>query len=89
MTRYRKKSVEVEAWQVGSDEPMPWWVKEELGTINGNIVVMEGGNGLAVFDTAVYKDWMPAYKGYYVIRENLRFYACPKEHFEQTYEVVE
>lgn len=27
MTRYRKKPVEVEAWQVGSDKPMPEWAK--------------------------------------------------------------
>lgn len=30
MTRYRKKPVEVEAWQVGSDEPMPDWVKNAI-----------------------------------------------------------
>lgn len=29
MTRYRKKPVEVEAWQVGSDEPMPDWVAQD------------------------------------------------------------
>lgn len=28
MTRYRKKPVEVEAWQVGSDEPKPEWAAE-------------------------------------------------------------
>lgn len=26
MTRYRRKPVEVEAWQVGSDEPCPDWI---------------------------------------------------------------
>lgn len=28
MARYRKKPVEVEAWQVGSEEPCPKWVME-------------------------------------------------------------
>lgn len=31
MAKYRKKPVEVEAWQVGSDEHMPEWV-ESSGT---------------------------------------------------------
>lgn len=30
VTRYRKKPVEVEAWQVGSDEPMPEWAASYL-----------------------------------------------------------
>lgn len=30
MTRYRKKPEEVDAWQVGSDEPMPEWACEYL-----------------------------------------------------------
>lgn len=29
MTRYRQKPVEVEAWQVGSDEPRPDWIDDE------------------------------------------------------------
>lgn len=29
MARYRKKPVEVDAWQVGSDEPMPKWARPE------------------------------------------------------------
>lgn len=28
--RYRKKPVEVDAWQVGSDEPMPEWALRYL-----------------------------------------------------------
>lgn len=30
MTKYRKKPVELEAWQVGSDEPKPEWVKRVM-----------------------------------------------------------
>lgn len=30
MTRYRKRLVEVEAWQVGSDDPKPEWVRGYL-----------------------------------------------------------
>ena len=30
MTRYKKKPVEVEAWQMGSKEAMPEWVKNAI-----------------------------------------------------------
>ncbi len=30
MARYRKKPVEVEAWQVGSDNPAPDWAKNHM-----------------------------------------------------------
>lgn len=28
MTRYRKRPVEVKAWQVGSEEPKPEWLED-------------------------------------------------------------
>lgn len=33
MTRYRKRPVEVEAWQAGSDEPMPVWAVEYMSGV--------------------------------------------------------
>lgn len=46
MTRYRKKPIEVEAWQVGSDEPMPEWVisitKIQHGICDFRVETIEG-----------------------------------------------
>lgn len=30
MARYRRRPAEVEAWKIGSDEPMPEWVRKHL-----------------------------------------------------------
>lgn len=81
MTRYRKKPVEVEAWQVGSDEPMPEWVfacaknrNDSTGlsmhvlTINGSLICAYGD--VLVWENGVITPWT-------------------LEDFEQTYEVVE
>lgn len=44
MTRYRKKPVEVEAWQVGSDEPMPeqWFDLRSYLTLTENEDALRG-----------------------------------------------
>lgn len=81
MTRYRKKPVEVEAWQVGSDEPMPEWVlgcgknrNDSTGstmhvmTTNGSLICRYGN--MLVWENGVITPWT-------------------LEGFEQTYEVAE
>lgn len=81
--RYRKKPVELEAWQVGSDEPMPEWV-------HGEYV----GNGLGdiyqyiMLTTEVGE--MRAPVGCYIMHmpdDSARI--VPPGIFEQAYEVVE
>ena len=88
MTRYRKKPVEVEAWQVGTD-PKPLFVKEEMRTVNGFIVRTNDGYGV-VTDKGI----VPAYDDDYIVMEGMSTFSVypPGEfekRFEQTYEVVE
>lgn len=86
--RYRKKPVEVEAWQVGT-EPVPLFVNEELRTVNGLIVRTNDGYGV-VTDKGI----VPAYDGDYIVQDGISTFSVypPDEfekRFEQTYEVVE
>ncbi len=76
MTRYRKKPVEVEAWQVGSDEPMPDVIAESCAR---NIVM--GGYYVPYTGYARGSDWIVFYDdGFEIVDQCI---------FEQTYEVVE
>lgn len=82
--RYRKKPIEVEAWQVGSDEPKPEWLESAMG------------DGVA----KPYRDgywWViktlegdhRANDGDYIIQGvKDELYPCKPDIFEQTYEVV-
>lgn len=79
MTRYRKKPVEVEAWQVGSDEPMPEW-------LDGKIEMLPGGE--ARMKVTMHSIRVP--KGAYLVKgDDGRIKSAKKRCFEQTYEVVE
>lgn len=83
MARYRKKTDEVEAWQVGSDEPMPKWARACCK--NANNYEMFGYMYInAHFGEARVE------KGDYVIRfVNGELHICKQDTFEQTYEAVE
>lgn len=77
MARYRKKPQEVEAWQVGSEEPMPEWVRDVVNAPAygyGAVVVMTFDEPL----TAFAGDWIVASDG-----EAWRAWA---DDFEQAYE---
>lgn len=78
MARYRKKPMEVEAWQVGSDEPMPEWIgllSETLG--NGDLLyrTSRGSRRIKAGHYAVYDG------------ESVTFFTA--EGFADHYEVVE
>lgn len=89
MARYRRKPEEVEAWQLGSGEPMPWWVQEELGTINGLIAPIKREDGATVGFGVFDEGWLSAYEGDYIIRDGSRFSVRKSDIFEREYEVVE
>lgn len=42
MTRYRKKPVEVEAWQVGSEEPKPEWLPDDCIGVSRHVGLLMG-----------------------------------------------
>lgn len=83
MTKYRKKPVEIEAWQLGSDEAWPIWIEGAIycGEILTNedhwiIKTLEGDH--------------KASHGDYIIKGvKNELYPCKPDIFRQTYEVVE
>lgn len=78
--RYRKKAVEVEAWQIGGPEPLPDWLSH-----SGNVYVYAG-----VWYVTTLEGVMTASAPDYIIRGvEGELYPCKPEIFEYTYEVVE
>lgn len=78
--RYRKKPVEVEAWQVGSDEHMPAWVEMVTTAEIPNPIVRCGRD-----------IWAEVHDGDWVIRETEddQDVISAGPYFDHTYEVVE
>lgn len=82
MTRYRMKPVYVEAWEVGSDEPIPKWLD---GYINYK---GRGDYGLKMSSTSLHS--VRVSTGDYIVldgygsRRRMR-----KSYFEQRYEVCD
>lgn len=82
MTRYRKKPVEVEAWQMLSKEPMPAWLEDAIES--GDVI--RQGNGWII--RTLEGDHL-ARKGDYIIQGvKGELYPCKPDIFEQTYEVI-
>ncbi len=83
MTRYRKKPVEVEAWQVGT-EPVPIWIRSAIplhnsSTDEGILWLIEAYDG--------YKNGFP--EGSYLILKDGRISYASEGFFERNYEVIE
>lgn len=78
--KYRKKQIEVEAWQVGSDEPMPAWVEK--------IYRGEYGHKRSCF---VLQDFgiTPITHGTWLVNENGKVNPVGNNDFEQTYKRIE
>lgn len=86
--RYRKKPVEVEAWQVGSDEECPDWILSAKPMCDGSgmwFVLCDSENG-----TSFYTD-----EGNYIINDGGFYSRWPSDVFDgnyseySDYEVVE
>lgn len=79
MTRYRQKPVEVEAWQVGSDELMPEWIRSvrecEDDPRYCEVVMSDG------FDIET------AY-GNYIVNHVPGIFCASAERFEETYDIA-
>lgn len=78
MTNYRRKSIKVKAWQVGSDEPIPTWILHFsiMGPDGEYRIVPRSGPVLYVpFEWFVIKDG------------ELYSYVSPRE-FERNYEQI-
>lgn len=76
MTKYKKKPIEVEAWQVGSDEPMPEDMRKDCAFNGDYMAYYVDGCGYAS-------------NGDWIIRDYEWYSIADNDIFEQTYEVVE
>lgn len=83
MTRYRKKPVVVDAWQIGSSELWPEWLKEAVRCS----VLRECGSWWWV---KTLEGPLFGGMGDYIIKGiEGELYPCKPDIFRQTYEVVE
>lgn len=79
MPRYRKKPVEVEAWQVGSDEPMPEWAQKACRGVDGDkLIFVVYGSG-----------YIRAKDGMWIVKREDDISILSNLLFEHTYEVME
>ncbi len=85
MTRYRKKPVEVEAWQVGSNEPMPEWLLDAMA----NDIALERVDGSEWLIRTLEGDHRASNGDYIIQGVKGELYPCKPDIFEATYEVVE
>lgn len=84
MTKYRKKPVVIDAWQLTKENVevgIPDWIN--LDTVH----IVDGGVLFA--EIATLEGTMQASEGDYIIKGvQGEFYACKPDIFEQTYEVA-
>ena len=85
MTRYRKRPVEVEAWQIGSEEKKPVWLLDAM--VNG--VALERADGSGLLIRTLEGDHFGNVGDYIIQGVKGELYPCKLDIFEQTYEVVE
>lgn len=85
MTKYRKKLVVIDAWQLTKENVevgIPDWI--DLDTVH----IFDGG--VLFVEIVTLEGVMQASEGDYIIKGvQGEFYACKPDIFEQTYEVAE
>lgn len=82
--KYRKRPVEVEAFQLTDDTKYPHWFVSEA--FKGKNIVINDDNTV---DITTLEGVMHASKGDYIIKGiNGEFYPCKPDIFEATYEQV-
>lgn len=80
MARFRKKPVVIEAWRIGSFEPMPEWAKGPNVT----------GNGVDYLEIRTLHGIIRADRGDWLIKcDTGRLYSHKNDMFEQSYEPSE
>lgn len=86
MTRYRKKPVVIEAWQLGSGKPMPQWLNEAIET--HGVTVFHDSRGLSsAMLIATLEGNMSVSAGSWIIRGvKGELYPCDDEIFRMTYD---
>lgn len=82
MTRYRKRPVEVDAWQIGSDEKKPAWLLDAMA----NDVALERADGSGWLIRTLEGDHFGNVGDYIIQGVKGELYPCKPDIFEQTYE---
>lgn len=84
--KYKKKPVVIEAWQVGSDEPQPYWLEHALNTNLGDNDVQRLEDGYMI---VTLEGEMKADMGDYIIQGvQGELYPCKPHIFNATYDPV-
>ena len=83
MTRFRKKPVEVEAWQIDSSEPKPGWLLDAMKSD----MAIEHTDGTWLIKT-LEGDHLGNIGDYIIRGVKGELYPCKPDIFEQTYEVI-
>lgn len=86
MTRYRKKPVVIEAWQLGGGKPMPQWLNEAIVT-HGVTVFPGSHGGISSMAIVTLEGSLVASLGSWIIRGvKGELYPCDDEIFRMTYD---
>lgn len=86
MAKYRKKPVVIEAWQLGSSEPMPQWLHDAITGIVTPITVDDENVMQSAFITTL-EGTMTGNSGDWIIRGvKGELYPCKPDIFAASYE---
>lgn len=82
--RYTKKRVTVDAWQFGSDVPVPPWLGQEFLAARISATPTKDGSDLVI---GTLEGVMTAPKGHWIIKGvKGEIYPCAPDIFAETYE---
>lgn len=84
MSKYRKKPVVIEAWQIGSDEKMPQWLFDAMES--GTALERVDGSGWLI--KTLEGNHLGSVGDYIIQGVQGELYPCKPDIFEQTYEEV-
>jgi hypothetical protein len=90
MPKYRKKPVEVEAWQFDAKEPMPEWLKTAIEAGDVFVYREDGEATITQISIGTLEGTMLAKPGDWIIQGVAgEIYPCRHDIFARTYEAAE
>lgn len=90
MAKFRKKPVVIDAWQLGSNEPSPDWLKDAILDERVMMVSLTSYPPKLAADIRTLEGTMRAQEGDWIIKGvQGELYPCKPDIFEATYELAE
>lgn len=90
MAKFRKKPVVIEAWQIGSNEPVPGWLHSAILGGRVMMVSLTSYPPKLAADIRTLEGTMRAQEGDWIIKGvQGELYPCKPDIFEATYEPAE